>query len=135
MCFQRTRECMCCKGPHLDKSALEVCHRPRAVFTVKSGYMGENGRSYYERPRGRDTFIFSGFINLPIDNTPKKFQVHSLMHSGRMLDSVPPRTVLLPYVPIVFKIWKFFCDWAVRSLWIGRRLASQAIKNEQIIEK
>ena len=52
-----------------------------------------------------------------------------------MLDLVPPRTTLSPYVPIVFKIWKFFCDWEVRSLWIGRRLAWQAMKNEQIIEK
>ena len=129
------RECKCCKGPHLDISAIEVGHRPRAVFTVKSGYMGENGRSHFERPRGRETFIFSGFINLPIDTTLKKFQVHSLMHSVRMLDLVPPRTVLSPYVPIVFKIWKFFCDWEVPSLWIGRRLVWQAIENEQISEK
>ena len=41
MCFQRMRECECCKGRHLDKSALEVGHKSIRVFTAKSGYMGK----------------------------------------------------------------------------------------------
>ena len=96
---------------------------------------GENGISYYERSRGRETVISSGFINLPIDFMPKKFQTHSLMHNGRMLDLVPPHNTPPRYVPIFFKFLNFFCDWDVGTLWIRRRLARQPIKNEQIMEK
>ena len=120
-------------------TSLYICTRSRPkidpVFTPILPLYGENGISYYERSRGRETVISSGFINLPIDFMPKKFQTHSLMHNGRMLDLVPPHNTPPRYVPIFFKILNFFCDWDVRSLWIGRRLPRRAIKTEQIFEK